>query len=132
MQVKRNKYDIWDSFTTHIKVDKSILSSLKNLFYGNNLYIFMSPFDNLVNLPIFNPMSMIKTDRTYNFLKLEIPCDIVDRLTGTKLSNSALPDKLNDISMKFICGKITEQEESELSEKENPISIDNDLKLDSN
>jgi len=73
MYFKRNKYDIWNSFKENIKVDNSILLSMNNLFYGNNLYVFLSPFDHLVTMPIFNPANIIKTDKTYNFIKIEIP-----------------------------------------------------------
>lgn len=37
MHIKRNKNDIWDSFTNNIDVDNYILSKLKDLFYGNNI-----------------------------------------------------------------------------------------------
>lgn len=98
--------------------------------------MFLSPFDHLVTLPIFNPSSIIKTDKTYNFMKVEIPCDIPDKETGTRYNDgnekSVLPSKLSDINLKFICGKITDQEDAKLDEKETLISIDDHLGLDSN
>ena len=110
MHISRDKHSIWDSFTDHIKVDHNIFSSLKNLFFGNNLYVFLSPFDHLVTLPILNPSSIVKTDKTYNFIKIEIPCDIVDKKTGSMDTSGVplcvLPQKLKDLRLKFIWGKI--------------------------
>lgn len=132
MHLKRTKNDIWDIVKANLKLDNFLLSKIKNLFYGNHLYIFLSPFDYLITLPIFNPASIIKADKTYNFLTIEIPCDFLPPNDVRKMQFSTIPEKLSDLNIHFICGRITDQEDAVLDENPVLISPEKDLGLDSN
>ena len=73
MHIPRTKNDIWDSVKHNMNLSDGIINKLKSRFYGNHLYVLLSPFDSMISLPIFNPNSIIKADKTYNFLTVEIP-----------------------------------------------------------
>mmetsp|Transcript_10408 Transcript_10408/g.11665 ORF Transcript_10408/g.11665 Transcript_10408/m.11665 type:complete len:172 (+) Transcript_10408:414-929(+) len=123
----RKVSDVWKNIERIFKLDYTHICKMKTLFYGNNLFVYLSPFDYYVALPIFNPSSIIRTDKTYNFISVEIPSD-----RGNDKAAASLPYKLSDINLKFVCGKITDQEDSMLEETENVISIDQDLGMNSN
>lgn len=126
MHINRKKNDIWNIVAKDLRLESTTVSKMKNLFYGNNLYVFLSPFDYLITIPIFNPASIIKTDKTYNFMTVEIPCDIFP-VHGQK--KTPLPKQLNDVIIKFFCGKITDHEDAQLDETETLVNFDQDLNL---
>jgi hypothetical protein len=132
MHITRTKNDIWDIVKGNLNLDNFLLSKIKNLFYGNHLYVFLSPFDYLITLPIFNPASIIKADKTYNFLTIEIPCDFLPHSDARRMQFSTIPVKLSDLDIHFICGRITDQEDAVLDENPTLISPEKDLDLDSN
>ena len=108
-------FNFWNYFEKWLKLDSSSINKLKKLFYGNNIYIFLNPFDSHVVLPIFNPISIIKTDKTYNFITINISCDF--------------QYKLSDIELNFVCGRVTDNEDWMIEEIKNRILIDKDLGL---
>lgn len=107
--------NFWSYFCKVMKVETSVSQKLKRLFYGNNIYVFLNPFDSHVVLPIFNPISIIKTDKTYNFITIEIQSDLLY--------------KFSDIELNFVCGRVTDNEDSMIEEIKNRILFDKDLNI---
>ncbi|CAI2362495.1 unnamed protein product [Moneuplotes crassus] len=132
MHIQRTKNDIWDIAKTNLNLSHAIVSKLKGGFYGNHLYVLLSPFDSMVSLPIFNPSSIIKADKTYNFITIEIPCDFLQKEDPRKNQFPTLPSKISDVELKFFYGRIIDQEEAQLEELSNLICVDNDLHLQPN
>lgn len=129
MHIKRTYNDIWDTVKKNLKVDKLVLSKMRNEFYGNHLYVFLSPFDYQSSLPIFNPAIIIKADKTYNFMTVEIPCDLLLQNDPRRYQFSTIPQKLSDIDVRFVCGKIVDQENAQMDESSSLISPEKDLGL---
>ena len=121
MHIKRTKNDIWDAVQKNLNLSPDLLHQLRCGFHGNHLYVLLSPFDSMVSLPIFNPSSIIKADKTYNFITIEIPCDFLPREDPRKNQFPTLPTKLNDIEIKFIYGRIIDQAEAQLEEASNLV-----------
>ena len=110
--------NFWNYFWKIMKLEPNITQKLKRLFYGNSIYVFLNPFDSHVVLPIFNPISIIKTDKTYNFITVEILSDLLH--------------KFSDIELNFVWGRVTDNEDWMIEEIKNRILFDKDLNLNLN
>ena len=129
VQIKRTKNDIWDIAQKSFNLSDNLTLKLKCNFYGNHLYVLLSPFDSMVSLPLFNPSSIIKADKTYNFITVEIPWDFLPQGDPRRPQFSPLPSKIEDVELKFIYGRLFDHEEAKLDESFNFINIENDLGL---
>ena len=129
MHISRTKNDIWESAQKNLRLSEGMKNKLKAGFYGNHLYVLLSPFDSMVSLPIFNPSSIIKTDKTYNFITIEIPWDFLPKEDPRRTQFTTLPHKMSDIEIKFIYGRIIDQESAELDESYNLLWFEKDLNL---
>lgn len=129
MHINRTKNDIWDSVKNNLNLSEGTMSKLKTGFNGNHLYVLLSPFDSMVSLPIFNPSSIIKADKTYNFLTIEIPCDFLPKEDPRRTQFTTLPCKISDIEIKFFYGRIIDQEDAQMDESHNLVCLEQDLSL---
>ena len=129
MHIPRTKNDIWDSVKHNMNLSDGIINKLKSRFYGNHLYVLLSPFDSMISLPIFNPNSIIKADKTYNFLTVEIPWDFLLKEDPRRPQFTSLPTKISDIEIKFFYGRIIDQEDAEMNESYNLVWFEKDLNL---
>lgn len=73
MQAERSDKDYIKRILNSMTIkDVHLREKVETLFGGNMLFVFLGPFDFQAPTQVFNPSVIVRADRTYGFMSIQI------------------------------------------------------------